>query len=165
MSYVLIPAVPGMLAPDTADAVMVSGLPWLLDCLPPGDDQAYARMMLAVWRQALDVFVVEQDTVPPPGALFGMDRCEAPWCAVPHAVGGAPSLDTLGCTKICAEIMRAHPDLARVALGGFRLGEPLVHWRRVAPRLCTALSTAGYNCHPHRGQTVHLNPLYRKAEV
>ena len=73
-----------------------------------GDD-AYYWLLQAFWHRQEGVIVVEQDIVPPPGAIDELRDCPELWCARPYQVG--INIDCwLGLTKFSPEIMAAVPD-------------------------------------------------------
>lgn len=161
----VVPYVAGMLRDEVADVIMSAGMAWEVFELNPGDDTGYAELILRLWAERDTVIICEQDTVPPHGALTAMAGCASPWCAVPHSVGGAPSLDTIGCTKISAQIMVAHPDLAIHAATYCPHHDRLVPWRQLALRITGRLYHAGYTPCAHGTSTRHLNPsLKGRAE-
>ncbi len=129
---VVVPFVDGMLRTEVVRAVEQAAMPVEFVELRVDRPFSYAHLVRRLWRRGDTFAVVEQDTVPPKGALTDMDGCWSPWCTVPHAVLGSPSADLFGCVKFTRQLIIAQPTLAhRVLTDGSppRWSQP---YRRVA---------------------------------
>jgi hypothetical protein len=48
------------------------------------DDAGYFRLLWLLWHEGHAFMVVEQDNVPPEGAVEGLGSCLEPWCGHPY---------------------------------------------------------------------------------
>ena len=76
----------------------------------PGEEASrYFWLLQAAWHRQEGVIIVEQDIVPPPGAIDELRACPQDWCGRPYQVG--INIDCwLGLTKFSPAIMAAVPD-------------------------------------------------------
>lgn len=113
---VLVPYVSGQLHQDVEDEVRRQA-PQAIYCeLRAEDDYAYATLLRQAWRAQGDLVVVEQDTVPPPGAIERLLDCHEAWCTHPHRVGSRHQVDTLGLACFRWALRELLQDLADIAL-------------------------------------------------
>lgn len=124
--------------------------------LPPGDTQAYWRLLAAEWHTPGDLLLIEHDVLPAPGVTEAMAACTRPWCSSPFRIANGWLPDGLGCVRLAARLKERHPDLMQ------RLGEmggdglPPKDWRRLDVRLSQLLRSLGYRPHLHR-RSLHLH--------
>jgi hypothetical protein len=172
-TQIRIPFVEGMLRPETVK--------WGNACraqfweLEP-DDESYYRAFREWWLTAEvgDLIVVEQDIVPPVGAMESMMRCRhSAWCACWYYIypvgrdgrkdrsrGALPFGMGLGCTRFADSLRRAHPELAdrageKLVFGPEPDPDPPRAWWVMDMRLTTQLLRMGHLPHDH-GQARHL---------
>lgn len=130
--------------------------------LDPTDTTAYARLLVELWPVPKTLFVVEQDVIPPAGALPRMQRCPETWCTVPYSVGNGPAAGMLGCAKFGVRLRRTHPGFIREALRlATRPGE-WCPWTQCDTRLAMLLQAHGYRPHVHNPPAVHLHPYVQR---
>lgn len=77
-----------------------------------GDDEAYWRLLRDLWARKRSFILLEQDIVPPPGALEALEACPHEWCGVPYPVGNIWGVFH-GCTKYGASIIKRYPEALR----------------------------------------------------
>ena len=156
---VVVPFVDGMLRREVIDALAGEPVPVEYVELRAERPYGYAHLFRRLWRAGVTFWIVEQDTVPPPGVLHEMVHCGSPWCTVPHAMLGTPSADLFGCVKFARSLIVAQPRLAHRVL---TTGTPLrwsVPYRGVALAVTRELQRIGYTPCLHGSQTRHLQPI------
>lgn len=124
--YVVVPHVPGMLHDEVRRAVYG---PADIIAWPEIDREnpyQYADIIRTLWRQGETFTIVEQDTVPPSGALRRMHNCHHPWCVLPHDTGRPNQVPTFGTVCFKGEMLRRLRNLAERALS---IRKPMVYWR------------------------------------
>lgn len=125
--------------------------------IDPGDDTAYARLLVAAWAQPGDLVVVEHDVGIRAGAIEELTACSQPWCGFPYPIG-EQLLVCLGCTKFSAHLKASLPSLMAEAAaigesdGG---GVPMGDWRRMDVRIAACLERHGHARHRHEPAVEH----------
>ena len=104
------------LAPETA-AWAATGGDVEFRQIPEGADGLF-RFLASEWAEGDGFMVVDQDLVPPPGAVEELEACTQHWCGFPFRYpmcteAGVPdlALGDFGCTRYSTELVRAMPDL------------------------------------------------------
>jgi hypothetical protein len=131
--------------------------------LPLGDDTAYWRLLAARWAVPGDLFIVEEDMVPPDRVVERMHRCARPWCTSPYTIGHTQLLvQGLGCTRFAARLKERHPDLLDEVGQVASDGMPARDWRRCDTRIVNALRARGYAPHHKHARSLHLHDYGRR---
>lgn len=60
---------------------------------------AYGDVLRTLWRWPGEFVLVEQDVVPPPGAIAQLFTCDMPWCTHPHWMGDHYGTSTTGLVR------------------------------------------------------------------
>lgn len=157
------PFVPRMLRPETLQAVLGASPGALLIELDPDDPTAYARALVRAWSTGLTFVVVEQDIVPPPGAIHRLSTCADAWCVHAYPVSGRVWWPMLGLAKFDAEIMRDFPNLAHAALWYRKGKREWAHWRSCNELLAFDLTARGLEPHRHLPDAAHLHEYPERA--
>jgi hypothetical protein len=157
---IVVPFVAGMLEPATR--VWADANDAHLQHLGPEPD-AYWALLAREWREPWGpLVIVEQDVVPAPGAVDGMEACPKPWCASPYQLGTGVWLEEgLGCTKFSARLRRDFPELLEAVGDVADYGVPAKDWHRLDVRLAAALRALGYAPHIHR-RSLHLHDYQKR---
>lgn len=128
--------------------------------IEPGDDTAYARILIDAWAQPGPLAIVEHDIGIRAGVIEELLDCDQPWCGFPYAIGEA-DLVCLGCTKFSAHLKASLPHLMAEAAaidshhdGG---GVPAGDWRRMDVRIAACLERLGHSRHRHEPSVVHFH--------
>ena len=107
------------------------------------DPFAYASVLRKLWRHGGDFVLVEQDVVPPPGALERLFTCRHSWCSHPHWVGTHHTTTTTGLVRWSSLLRAAYPYLMDLVCAApeprywVRMG-----WTRL-PRDCSVATLNG----------------------
>ncbi len=96
---VLVPHVAGQLRPQTKAAVLRQCRAARIVEHDAADRESYSRLLIEMCRLPGDLIVVEQDIVPPPGAIAALRRCVHPWCYHMVELRGMLTPATLGLVK------------------------------------------------------------------
>lgn len=154
---VVIACLLGQLRTEVVDAALRSGLPVVIQATDPADQGGYARLLCRLWRAPWEWVLLEQDTVPPDGALAAMLACEAPWCTLPHWVGTHWEMRSLGVARFGLQLRRQLPHVADQVLGPPWPGQPFRDWRILDTQLAGDMAIRGLVPHVHPGRTRHLH--------
>lgn len=154
---VLVPYVPGMLQGPTLQAVLAQVPAARLEPIDHADRYAYGRLLTRVGAESLDLVVVEQDVVPPPGAIAKLLACPRDWCGHRIDCGNGPADATLGLVKFGRRLIRSHPDLFVRAAGRGKIGPARVPWNALDGWVRFVLHRWGVDWHPHEPQASHLH--------
>jgi len=128
---------------------------WALDVVHIGpEEHAYYEVLNDRWTicgmAGGDLLIVEGDIVVHDRTLDDFDTCPNAYCASVYWVGASYQYG-LGCTRFRAELIRAHPDLLRVAGQRTNDGVPIAYsWKRMDTRL--------YDEAKERGLLISENP-------
>lgn len=152
---VVVPYVAGMLHPATDLEVRAQFPEARFFELPRKRDGAYAELVEALWRTGRTFVIVEQDIVPPQGAISGLIECPWVWCGHPYVVGDRTPAVMLGLTKFAGVLTRSDPGLAKRALDRRRDPGGWVHWRSVEARLASDLGRSRRHPHVHLPAAAH----------
>jgi hypothetical protein len=132
------------------EALDSSGYPWEAVELDPSDNEAYYRLLADLWHSGEDFLVVEQDMVPPPGAIKELDECESEWCGNAYWLYGNWGV-WLGTTRFRGELTRRHPDLMETIVSR--------DWHALDSAITNHLRLLGYpEAHWHWPAARHLVP-------
>ena len=153
----LVPYVDGMLRGDTADAVLAQAPAARLVPIDPDDPYAYGRTLTRVAAESLDLIVVEQDVIPPPGAIAGLLACPDGWCGHRVDCGNGPADATLGLAKFGRQLLRRHPDLFVRAAGRGKVGPCRVPWNALDGWVRHVMRAWGVTWHAHSPDAPHLH--------
>jgi len=116
--HVLVPFVPGMLRPQTKAEVIRQRPAAMFVPTPREDDTSYARVLIEASRLPGHLVVVEQDVVPPPGAIRQLLQCVHPWCYHLLALDGRLTPACLGLAKFDAGLKVRFGDWMAEAVKG-----------------------------------------------
>lgn len=119
-----------------------------------GDDYAYSRLLLELWRDAEDTLIVEHDIVPTRAHIEKMESCPAGYCATPYAWGQAVGV-ALGFTRFRGSFMCQYPDAVAIASRIPSNYGDSGHWRQLDVWLQGAVLRDLYGCQP----CAHLPPV------
>ena len=153
----LVPYVVGMLRDATADAVLAQAPAARLVPIDPADLYAYGRTLARVAAESLDLIVVEQDVIPPRGAIAGLLACPDGWCGHRIDCGNGPADATLGLARFGRQLLRRHPDLFVRAAGRGKVGPARVPWNALDGWIRHVLRAWGVTWHPHTPDALHLH--------
>jgi len=121
-----------------------------------GDNSDYFWLIEGFWHRQQGLILVEQDIVPPPGAIATLRGCDRPWCGVPYLVG--VNFDCFnGCTKYDADLMARYPDAVD------RMEN--THWQSLDGQLIRYLWSKGEHAHIHWPAARHLNACGDETRV
>lgn len=154
---VVVVCVPGQLRTEVVEACLRSRLPVRVIEHDPEDGYSYAHVLMDLWRWPIEWVVVEQDTIPPAGALRGMIECRHRWCTVPHWVGTHWEVESLGVARFALQLRRQLPELADQVVGKPAPHHPVRHWRILDTQLARNMEARGIAPHVHPGRTCHLH--------
>lgn len=156
-SAAVVVCVPGQLRTEVVESALRSQLPVRVIEHDPEEGYSYAEVLMDLWRWPAEWVLMEQDTVPPDGALAAMVDCPAPWCTLPHWVGTHWETQSLGVARFSLAFRRQLPDLADQVLGKpWHLGN-VRHWRICDTQLARNMEARGIAPHVHPGRTTHLH--------
>lgn len=113
---VYVPFVDGMLHPDTAKAVLGSGLPAQILALDRADVGAYGRLIRRLWAKGEGMVICEQDVIPTRHQLHALQDCGHDWCSFAYDSDLYPDGPYFGLCRFSSRVMREHPRAAEVAL-------------------------------------------------
>ena len=153
----LVPYVDGMLDGRTVSAVLAQAPAARLVPIDPDDPYAYGRTLTRVAAESWDLVVVEQDVVPPPGAIAGLLACPDGWCGHHIDCGNGPADATLGLAKFGRQLLRRHPDLFVRAAGRGKVGPARVPWNALDGWVRHIMRAWGVTWHPHNPEALHLH--------
>jgi hypothetical protein len=156
-ALVCVPFVRGMLRTETFHAVGEQRKRAEFVELPAKSPTAYARLLIDKLTPERTVVIVEQDIVPPAGAINRLLQCRYAWCTYPYRHGGELKTDMLGLAKFGAWIHTLHPRWIEAALLGGVGGYMWPHWRSCDTLIARYLRHVGIEPHVHRGEAVHLH--------
>ena len=154
---VFVPYVVDMLRDATMDAVLAQAPAARFVPIDPADPYAYGRTLTRVAAESLDLIVVEQDVIPPPGAIAGLLACPDGWCGHRIDCGNGPADATLGLAKFGRQLLRRHPDLFVRAAGRGKVGPCRVPWNALDGWIRHVMRAWGVSWHPHSPQALHLH--------
>jgi hypothetical protein len=145
----------------------------------PGGGMFYADLLRRLYHEPGDLIIVEQDVVPPPGALRGLLDCPGLWCGHRLPFEGKLNYGTLGLARFSAELKRLLPLLFDYALARppwlrqmvcLKPGEPnafashdprdwpsTVGWPWCDSLILRELETRGAHWHEHSPPVEHLH--------
>jgi hypothetical protein len=105
-----------MLRSRTRDAVLAEAGPISRFIADPGGGFYYSDLLRRLWREPGPLVIVEQDVVPPPGALAALLACPEEWCG--HLLPAQDHLisRSLGLAKFSRSLLERLPDIADQAL-------------------------------------------------
>ncbi len=163
----LVPYTAAGLHPETrhrVEAFTPAGIDVVWREIDPGDDRAYARLLVEAWAWPGDLLIVEHDVGIRPGVVETLTFCEQPWCGFPYPIG-EQLLVCLGCTRFSAHLKASLPDLMTQAAavdgqmdGG---GVPAGDWRRMDVRIGALLEQHGHWRHAHWPPVDHFHQYPR----
>jgi len=124
------------------------------------DDEAYFRVLEAVWDQGEGFIVLEGDKVPDGTALQELWNCKHDWCTYPVPLrDGTDSWNeyaSLSCTKFSTELIHTLPNLFE-DVARFNMGFGHKHWDRLNLAVWCALRRH-VDVHWHgSGRVAHLH--------
>lgn len=163
-SVVVVPFVAGMLRVATVDAVLDYGGPARFERLDPRDPYGYARLFARLWDAGEGFTIVEQDVVPPPGALAALACCSGLWCGHRLPCGADPLAYTFGLVRFAGGLLRAFPDLGRRIAGRGRPRRVSVPWNALDIATYRQLVGRGLTWHEHTPPATHLH-AYKPAKA
>jgi hypothetical protein len=154
---VLVPYVAGMLSPHTMNAVLDQAPAARFEPIDPADPYAYGRTLTRVAAESLDLVVVEQDVVPPAGAIGALLACPHEWGGHRIDCGNGPADATLGLASFSRRLLRAHPDLFVRAAGRGKVGPARVPWNALDGWVRYVMRAWGVGWHGHDPDALHLH--------
>jgi hypothetical protein len=108
---VVVPHVEGGLRPQTRAEVRRQWPAAHFALTPRRDPFSYADLWRRLWRVPADLVVVEQDVVPPQGAIAALLDCEHLWCSHPLWLGERYCATTWGLLRLTWSVRRPLPGL------------------------------------------------------
>lgn len=155
MAAVVVPYVEGMLHDETRRAVLAAGWVTTWHCIDPGDPGAYARLIERLWGHQETFVVVEQDVVPPAGAIGELIDCPHLWCSHCYDDLSYQRVPMLGLAKFCGDLLTGTAEVAATVLRDSARHQELVHWRQLNERLVAHLGARGIHWHRHIPDAAH----------
>lgn len=155
--YVLIPYVEGMLRDLTETAVLSSGLSVVHGWIDRDIESDYATLLADAWTSERTFVVVEQDIVPPPGAIMELVHCGALWCVHEYPVSGRLYGPLLGLAKFSYALQLLHPDAMTDALHYRKGKRSWCPWRSCSEAVASHLMGLGIEPHVHQPPAIHLH--------
>lgn len=127
------------------------------------DDEAYWRLLCALWAQKESFILLEQDKVPQPGAIQALWNCPNLWCAYPVPMWQTDryaDFPSLSCVKFDRALMERAPNLMTEQVGQIGIGGgdvPPRHYQRLdmAVALWVQLANRGEVCWHPKGMVRH----------
>lgn len=113
-----------------------------------GDDDGYRRMLADAWGSG-EFWVVEQDIIVWPGAIYAMNECAEPWCTLPSLCHGRMMFTTFGCVKFGVAVQKEWPDI-------WDTDKP---WFRLDAHFADTLGWPDRVPHFHEPPLIHLNEV------
>ncbi len=153
----MVPYIRGMVRSGTRRALAFGSPAPTYVALDPADPYAYGRLVLWLWSARCTFVIIEQDMVPPVGAIRGLLDCPEPWCTHAYLVSGHRVERCLGVAKLSAALTTEHPELVRRVLCRKREGKLDVPWSSVDSYLARGLQGLGFRHHLHEPDAVHLH--------
>lgn len=155
--HVVVPHVAGMLRPETVDAVCDQVHAARFVPLPADDPTAYAALICQLWAAGEGFVIVEQDVVPPPGAIRALLACPRKWCGhlLPCGDRGLPA--TLGLAGFSTDLLHKAPRAAERALRAPGSPGGYVGWSGVDSALRHQLGPWRRHWHEHGPAALHLH--------
>ena len=154
---ILVPYVQGMLHEETVQAITDSGYPYTLWPLNRDNPYDYASLFAAWWTKPGDLIIVEQDIVPPAGAIDAMVKCERPWCSHSYYCNNPMPAYGLGLCRFTWAIKQIHPTLGEQAARDFRGNARRMHWMNLNERIIDLMNHWGITVHLHEPFAEHLH--------
>lgn len=166
---IVVPAVPGMLKPETLPAILASG--WHVDVVPMLGLESYFELMGRLWGRAETFAIVEQDILVGPDSLIQLFTCSEPWCAFSYEVFAGDvataygHVGALGCARFRRSMMIEHPE-AVLEAGKMDLHpvHPPRSYAVMDATLSRWLQACGYRPHQHLPNVEHLHH-YNRADA
>lgn len=118
---------------------------------------AYGQMLQSLWNRHGDLIVVEQDIVPPQGAIEGFLACESDWCTHGYLIDGVEHSQVLGCARFSKRLQADHPRLLWQAASNVGGQRRLAHWQQLNEQIIRELKMARTALHLHPGAALHLH--------
>ena len=149
--------VPGMLHPETDQAIGECGLPVQVVAMDPDWPGNYAQVLHQFLENTETLVVVEQDIVPAHGQITELATCPEPWCWADYHVGGSPVTPKLGLAKFDRSMIDRWPDWPSVALWHRKGKQAWTHWQSANEDILRHLTALGYRAHRHEPDVGHLH--------
>jgi hypothetical protein len=121
--------------------------------VPLTGDQAYSRYLMERWAEGKTFINVEHDVVPTVAQLEEIWNCSLPWCGYGYREGVEDTTAYLGCVKISAEFIAAHPNVW--VLRSWASCDTYLAERARLP----------YHCHRGAVQHIHGNCVFMEREA
>jgi hypothetical protein len=155
---IVVPFVIGMLRDETALALVSRDADVTWARIHRHDGEAYARLVEELWRDGEAFCIVEQDVVPTPAMLDGLEQCPEPWCSHCYAGPNWPREAMLGLVRFSAELLRRRTEVGVSVLRTDRTRTHHVGWRSLNETMSRHLSAHGEPWHRHLPNVIHLRP-------
>ncbi len=133
--------------------------------IPAGEDGLF-QFLATEWAEGEGFMVVDQDLVPPPGAVEELEACTQHWCGFPFRYpmcteAHVPDLAVgdFGCTRFSTELVRVMPDLLEETTeehNPWWLGGGPRSRLMVAERFIYRMNRYGLHFHAHWPEAEHL---------
>lgn len=155
MAQVVVPFVSGMLHPETQRVVLGCGWPTTWHCMDAADTGAYARLVERMWGRHEAFVIVEQDVVPPAGAIDELIYCPWSWCSHCYDDPSYQRAPMLGLCKFDGVLGVQLPEVATSVLRDSHHHRDPVHWRQLNEVLTAHLFHRRVPWHRHAPDAVH----------
>lgn len=151
--------VPGELQQATLDAC--DGVQRLVErCRTPRDQpSAYARHLIALWRQPGDLILLEQDKVPPRGWFTELRRCPEDLCVFPYYSGDTLVNAGFGVVRFAADLKAFYSHAMERICTADGNGRGWRSWKGLDTRTFDWFARAGVDRHVHTPCAGHLHQL------
>lgn len=126
--------------------------------LPLGDDDAYWRLLAALWASGDDFAIVEQDIVPHEDVFDEFRACSEPWCTFGYEYFVGGDYHGSGCVRFRARLTGNEPDLMLAVAQYANDKHPARHWCSLDAFTQHELYRRGYEAHHHHPSVGHLDP-------
>lgn len=154
---VVIPCIPGKLHTEAVAAAVEAGFPVRVVVHDPADHLSYAGVLRDLWARPGEWVMVEQDVIPPAGALAGMLGCRHEWCTLLHFIGSHWDTRTLGVARFSLPLRLRMPALIEGAVSSWPQHRSPSWPLPLDTQLARLLGIAGVEPHVHPGRTRHLH--------
>jgi hypothetical protein len=131
------------------------------------DREAYFRLLRELWADGQPFMLVEQDNVPPKGAVASLETCHEPWCGCVYEYGAQPRVPgDLGCTRFSGALLQTHPTLIDESSREKHVldyNKTSRDYRWLFHRLKKVLFDHGFRFHTHTPEAAHYHDAFYYA--
>lgn len=154
---VVVPFVRSMLQPETEAALGQTGRPVEWVSVHPDHQGRYAQLVEDLWKDGEAFCLVEQDVVPTPAMLDGLEACDGPWCSHCYDDPDYHRAPMLGLARFSAGLTADRPEVGVSALRTDRTRSHHVPWRSLNEALSRHLVAHHVPWHRHLPDVAHLH--------